>query len=152
MWYLDHKNGWAPKNRCFQIMLEKTLETFLNSKKIKPVCTKGNQSWIFIGRADAEASAPILCPPDAKSQLIGNDPDAWNNWRRRDKRGRGWDGQVASLAQWIWIWANCRRQWRTEEPGLLQFTGLQRVRHYSATEQQQRVIVLALKICLSFRF
>ena len=80
MWELDHKEGWVPKNCCFQIVvLEKTLESPLHSK-IKPVNPKWNQSWIFIGRADTETEAPILWPPDAKSQLIGKDPDAGKDW------------------------------------------------------------------------
>ena len=72
MWDLDHKEGWGPKNWCFwNVLLEKTLESHLDSKEIQPVHPKGNQSWIFIVRTDAEAEAPILWPPDAKSQLIG---------------------------------------------------------------------------------
>ena len=77
MWELDHKKGWAPKNWCFwTVVMEKTLESPLDSKKIKLVNSKGNQSWIFIGRPDAEAEAQILWPPDAKSWLIRKDPDA----------------------------------------------------------------------------
>ena len=76
MWELDHKEGWAWKNWCFwTVVLEKTLESSLDCK-IKPINPKGNQSWIFIGRTDAEAEAPILWPPDAKSWLIGKDSDA----------------------------------------------------------------------------
>ena len=89
MWKLDHKDGWAPKNWCFQIVvLEKTLESLLDSKEIKPVNPKGNKPWIFTGRMDAEA--PILWPLDAKSWLIGKDPDAGKDWRQ--KEGRGWGG------------------------------------------------------------
>ena len=84
MWELDHKNGWAPKNWCFQIV-EKTLESSLDSKEMKPVNPKGNQSWIFIGRTDAEAEAPIVCLPDAKSQLSGKDPDAGKDWGQEEK-------------------------------------------------------------------
>ena len=85
MWELDHKEGWAPKNWCFQtVVLEKTLESPLDCK-IKPVNPKGNQSWIFIGRTDAETEAPILWPPNAKSQLIGKDPDAGKDWRQEVK-------------------------------------------------------------------
>ena len=77
MWELDHKEGWAPKNWCFwTVVLDKTLESPLNSKEIKPVHPKGNQSWIFIGKTDAEAEAPVLWLPDMKSWLIGRDPDA----------------------------------------------------------------------------
>ena len=66
-------------------LLEKTLESPLDCKEIKPVNPKGNQSWIFIGRTDAKAEAPILCPPDVKSWLIGKDPDAGKDWRREEK-------------------------------------------------------------------
>ena len=82
MWELDHK-GWAPKNWCFwTVVLEKTLESPLDCKEIQPALPKGNQSWIFIGRTDAEAKAPILWPPDAKSQLIRKDPGAGKDWRQ----------------------------------------------------------------------
>ena len=84
LWELDHKEGWAPKNWCFQIVLEKTLESPLDSKEIKPEHHKGSQSWIFIGRTDAEA--PILWPPDVKSWLIRKDPDAGKIEGKR----RGW--------------------------------------------------------------
>ena len=86
MWELDHKEGWASKNWCFRTaVLEKTLESPLDCKEIKPVNLKGNQSWIFIGRTDAEAEAPILWPPDVKSWLIGKDPDAGKDWRQEEK-------------------------------------------------------------------
>ena len=81
MWELDHKKGWVLKNWYFWIVvLDKTLESPLGCKEIQPVHPKGNQSWIFIGRTDAEAEAPILWPPDAKSWLIGKDPDAGKDW------------------------------------------------------------------------
>ena len=87
MWELDHKESWEPKNWCFwTVVLEKTLESPFNSKEIKAVNSKINQSWIFIGRTDAEAEAPILWPPDAKSQLIGKDPDAGKDLRQEEKR------------------------------------------------------------------
>ena len=82
IWELDHKDSWAPKNWCFWTMiLEKTLKSPLDCKEIQPVHPKGNQSWIFIGRTDAEAEAPILWPPDAKNWLLGKDPDAGKYWR-----------------------------------------------------------------------
>ena len=81
MWELNHKESWALKNWCFwTVVLEKTLESPLDSKKIKPDNPKGDQSWIFIGRTDAET--PILWPPDAKNWLIGKDPDARKDWRQ----------------------------------------------------------------------
>ena len=86
MWEVDHKEGWMPKNWCFQIVvLEKTLESPLECKEIKPVNPKGNQPWIFIGKTDAEAEAPILWLPDMKSQLIGKDPDSGKDWRQKEK-------------------------------------------------------------------
>ena len=85
-WELDHKEGWAPKNWCFQIVvLEKILESPLDCREIKPVNSKGSQLWIFTGRTDAEAEAPVLWPPDAKSQVNGKDPDAGKDLRQEDK-------------------------------------------------------------------
>ena len=86
MWELDYKKSWAPKNWCFwTVMLEKTLESPLACKEIQPVHPEGNQSWIFIGKTDAEAEISILWPPDAKSWLIGKGPDAGKDWRQEDK-------------------------------------------------------------------
>ena len=86
MWEMDHKEGWVQKNWCFwTVVLEKTLEIPLDCKEIKPVNPKGNQFWIFIGRTDAEAVAPILWPPVVKSWLIWKDPDAGKDWRQEEK-------------------------------------------------------------------
>ena len=86
MWELDLKEDWALKNSCFQIvLLEKTLESSLDRKEIKPFSPKGNQPWIFIGRTDAKAESPVLCPPDLKIWLIGKDPDAGKDWRQEEK-------------------------------------------------------------------
>ena len=86
MWELDHKEGWELKNWCFPIVvLEKTVESPFDCKEIKLVSPKGNQSWIFIGRTDAEGEAPILWSPDAESQLIGKDPDTGKDWRQEQK-------------------------------------------------------------------
>ena len=83
---LDYKESWVPKNWCFWIMvLEKTLESPLDCKEIQPVHPKGDQSWVFIGRTDAEDETPILWPPDAKSWLIGKDPDAGKDWGQEEK-------------------------------------------------------------------
>jgi len=82
IWELDHKESWALKNWCFRsVVLEKTLKSPLGYKEIKPANPKGNQFWIFIGRTDAEAEAPILWPPDVKNWLLGKDPDAGKDWR-----------------------------------------------------------------------
>ena len=89
MWELDNKKGWSLKNWCLRtVVLEKTLESPLNSKEIKPKNPKWNQSWIFTGRTDAEAETPILWPPDAKSQLFGKDCDAGKDWRQEKGRQR----------------------------------------------------------------
>ena len=86
MWELDYKESWAPKNWHFwTVVLEKSLESPLDCK-IQPVHPKGNQSWIFIGRTNAEAETPILWPPDAKNWLIWKDPDAGKDWRQEEKR------------------------------------------------------------------
>ena len=86
MWELDHKEGYALKNKRFwTVVLEKTLESPLDCKEIKPVNPKGNQPWIFIGRTDVEAETPILWPPDSKNWLIGKDPDAGKDWGQEEK-------------------------------------------------------------------
>ena len=98
---LDHKESWAPKNRCFwTVVLEKTLESPLDCKEIQPVHPKGNQSWIFIGRADAEAKTPILWPPDAKNWIVWKDSDVGkieNRRRRGQQRMRWLDGITDSM-------------------------------------------------------
>ena len=86
MWELDYKENWALKNWCFwTVMLEKTLESSVDCKEIQPVHPKGDQSWVFIGRTDAEAETPVLWPPDAKSWVIWKDPDAGKDWGREEK-------------------------------------------------------------------
>ena len=86
MWELDCEESWAPKNWCFwSVMLEKTLESLLDCKEIQPVHPKGNKSWVFIGRTDAEAETPISWPPDGKNWLIGKDPDAGKDWKQEVK-------------------------------------------------------------------
>ena len=86
MWELDNKKGWALKNWCLRtVVLGKTLESPLDSKEIKLVSPKGNQPWIFFGRTDTGAEAPILWPPNAKSQIIGKDPNGGNDWKQEEK-------------------------------------------------------------------
>ena len=115
------------------VVLEKTLESPLDYKEIKPLNPKGNQSWIFIGRTDAEAEAPILWPPDAKSWLWKRAlsehqkrPWYWERLRTRGERSdRGWHGWLTSLTQWIWVWTNSGRKGRTKKPSMLQPMKLQ---------------------------
>ena len=114
--------------------VEKTLESPLDSKEIQPVRPKGDQSWIFIGRTDAETETPMLWPPDAKNWLTGKDSDAGRDWRRKEKGTTGWDGWMASLPRWTWVWVSSRSWWWTGRPGVLQFTGSQRVGYDWATE------------------
>ena len=142
MWELDYKESWAPKNWCFwTVVLEKTLESPLDCKEIQPVNPKGNQSWIFIERTDADAETPILWPPHAKTWLIGKNPDVGKDWRQEEKGTTGWDGWMASLTQWIWVWANSK-SWRwTERPGMLQSMGLSRV--FSSTKVQKHQLFSA---------
>ena len=133
MWELEHKEGWAPKNRCFwTVVLEKTLESLLDSKEIKQVNPRGNQPWIFIGRTDARAGAPILWPPDVKSWLIGKDSDAAKDWGQEEK------GTIEDEMVGWYHWLN-RHEFeqvlvdgkRKEKPGVLQSMGSQSRRRLS---------------------
>ena len=136
MWELDYKESWAPKNWCFwTVVLEKTVESPLDCKEIQPVHSKGDQSWVFIGRTDVEAETPVLWLPDAKSQLIGKDPDAGKDCRQEEKGTTedemiGWhhrlNGHGFGVDSGSWWW--------TGRPGILQVMGLQRVGHNWATE------------------
>ena len=85
MWELDHKKGWVAKNCFWTVALEKALESPLDCKEIQSVHPKGNQSWIFTGKSDAEAEIPILWPPEAKNWLVWKDPDAGKDWRPKKK-------------------------------------------------------------------
>ena len=85
MWELDYKESWVPKNWCFWTVVLKTLESPLDCKDIQPVHPKGDQSWVFIGRTDAEAETPVLWPPDVKSWLMWKDPDAGKDWGQEEK-------------------------------------------------------------------
>ena len=97
---LDYKESWAPKNWCFwTVVLQKTLESPLDCKEIQPVHSKGYQSWVFIGRTDVKAEAPILWPPDAKSWLIWKDPDAGKDWRQEEKGTT--EDKMAGCHHWL---------------------------------------------------
>ena len=131
----DRKEGWMSKNWCFQtVVLEKTLESPLDCKEIKPVNPKRSQPWIFTGRTDTEAEAPILgqltwrADSLEKTLILGKMED---RRRRKWQRTRWLDGITT---QQIWVWANSRRQRRMGKPGVLQSRGLQRVGHDWATE------------------
>ena len=130
MWEFNHNEGWAPKNWCFETaVLEKTLESALDCKEIKPVHPKGDQSWVFIGRTDAEAEAPVLWLPDAKSQLIGKDPDAGKDWRQEVYDiSNSMDMSLSKLREIV----KDRKAWSAS------VCGLQRIGHNWGTEQQQK--------------
>ena len=136
MWELDHKEDWTLKSWCFWIaVLERTVECPVNSK-IKPVNAKGNQSWIFFGRTDAEVEATILVLPNVKSRFTGKDPDAGKDWRQEEKWATenemaGWHHQLSGHE-----FEQTPGQWRTGEPGVLQSMGSQRVGHDFVRKQQ----------------
>ena len=119
-------------------LLEKTLESSLDYKEIKPVNPKRNQCWIFIARTDAEVEAPIFWSPDVKNWLISSQFPNFQCWERLKARGegddRGWDDWMASTSRWTWVWASSRSWWWTAKPGVLQSLGSQRVRHNWMTE------------------
>ena len=166
MWLLDYKESWVLKNWCFwTVVLEKTFESPLDDKT-QPVHPKGNQSWIFLGRTDAEA--PILWPSDAKNWLIAKDPDAGKNWRPR-RRGRqrmrgfdGWHHRLNGLSlsnflelkmdrklspnhrnsSWSSILKRRRRRRWIGNSGMLHSMGLQRVRHNGVTELTEHTLQL----------
>ena len=129
------------ENECFwTVVLENTLESPLNSKEIKSVNSKGNQPWIFIERTDAGAEALVFWPPDVKSWLTEKDPDAGKNWGQKGEGGdRGWDGWMASLTHWIWVWANLEIV-MDRETWYAAVHGVKRVQHNLVTEQQQKIM------------
>ena len=133
MWELDYEEGWALKNWCFwTVGLEKTLESPLDCKEIQPVHSEGDQPWDFFGRNDA------------KAEILATSCEELTHWKRLwcweglgaggEGEDRGWDGWMASLTRWTWVWVNSRSWWWTGRPGVLRFMGLQRVGHDWATE------------------
>ena len=120
MWELDYKESWAPKNWCFwTVVLEKTLESPLDCKEIQPVHSKGDQSWLFIGRTDVEAETSILWSPDVKSWLIWKDPDTGKDWGQEEKGTTEDKVWMASLTQWTWVWVDSGSWWWTGRTGVL---------------------------------
>ena len=146
MWELDYKESWMQKNWCFwTVVLEETFERPLDCKEIQPVHPKGNQSWLFIGGTDVEAETPILWPPDAKNWLIWKDPDVGKDWRQEEGDNRGWDGWMASLTQWTWVWVNSGSWWWAGRLGKLRSMVSQRVGHNWGTELNWTEIINYLK-------
>ena len=126
MWELDYKESWVPKNWCFwTVVLKKTLESPLDSKEIQPLHPKGNQSWIFIGMTDAEV----------EELTHWKRPWCWERLKAGGEGDdRGWDGWMASLTRWTWVWDKLQELMMDRKPGMLQSIGSQRVRHNWVTE------------------
>ena len=156
MWELDNKESWALKNWCFwTVVLEKTFVCPLGCEEIQPAHPKGDGSWVFIGRTDAEAETPILWLPDAKSWLIWKDPDAGKDWGQEEKGVA--EDEMVGWHQWVngWVWVNLEGWWWTGRPGVLWFMGSQRVGHDWVTELNRilsdvdHLFIYLLVICMS---
>ena len=135
MWELDCEETWALKNWCFwTVVLEKTLESPLDCKEIRPVHSKGDQSWVFFGKNDAKAETQYC---GHLMQRVDPLEKLWC-WERLGAGGegddRGWDGWMASPTRWMRVWVNSGSWWWTGRPGVLRFMGSQRVGHDWATE------------------
>ena len=137
-----------PKNWCFwTVVLEKTLESLLDCKEIKPVNPKGNQSWIFTGRTEAETT--MVWPPDVKNWLTGKDPDDGKDWRR-EKRITEDESWMVSPTGWTLVWASSESWWWAGKSGVLQSMGSQGVRHDWGTEHQKQFAVPLIYISFYF--
>ena len=149
LWEWDHKESWALKNWCFRtVVMEKTLESPLDCKEIKPVHPKGDQSWVFIGRTDAEAESLILWLLDGKNWFIGEDPDAGKGWGQKETGAT--EDEMVGWHHWLnqHEFEQTQGEWRTGKLGVLQFRvwrtgklgvlGSQRAGHDLATEQQKQ--------------
>ena len=135
IWEFDYKESWVLKNWCFwTVVLEKTLESPLDCKEIQPVHPKGNQSWIFTGRTDVEGETPVLLATWCEELTHLKRSWCWGRSKAgREGDNRGWDGWMASLTQWTWVWVNSGSWWWTGRPGVLQSMASQRV-SYDWTE------------------
>ena len=136
LWELDYKESWAPKNWCFWIVvLEKTLESPLDYKEIQPVHPKGDQSWVFTGRIDAEAKTLNTLATWCEELTHWKRPWCWEISKAGGEGDdRGWDGWMASPTQWTWVWVDSGSWWWSGRPGVLWSMGWQRVGHDWATE------------------
>ena len=154
MWELDYKESWMPKNWCFwTVVLEKTLESPLDCKKIQPVHPKGDQSWVFFGGNDAKGEAPIHWPPHAKRWLIWEDPDAGKDWGQEEKgmtedEMAGWHHRLNGhgFGWTLGVGDGTRR------PGVLQFMGSQRIRHDWVTELNWTQLLQFRNLFLSLKW
>ena len=143
MYELNYKEIWAPKNWWFwNVVLEKFLESPFDCKEIQAVHSKGNLSWTFIGKTDAEAETPILLPPDAKNRQRKR-PWCWERLKAGEGDNIGWHGWMPSPTQWIWVWVSSGSWWWIGKPGMLQSTWLQRFGKDWATELKLQNIQLS---------
>ena len=136
MWELDYKESWVPKNWCFwTVVLEKTLESPSDCKEVQPVHPKGDQSWIFVGKTDAEAESCNTLATWCEELTHWKRPWCWERLKvGGEGDDRGWDGWMASPTRWTWVWVNSGSWWCTGKPGVLQSMGSQRVRPDWVTE------------------
>ena len=149
-----YEKGWVPKNWCFwTVVLEKTLESPLDCKEIQPVHSEGDQPWDSFGRNDAKAETLVLWPPHVKSWLIGKD---WC-WEGLGAGGEGdnwgWDGWMASLTRWTWVWVNSGCWWWTGRPGVLRSWGCKEsdtTERLNWTELNVFKSLLCCSMCQSF--
>ena len=141
---------WAPKSWCFwTVVLEKTLESPLDCKEIQPVHSKGDQSWVFIGKTDTKAETPILAT-SCEELIHWKRTWCWEELGAGGERDNiGWGSWIASLTWWKWVWVNSGRWWWTGRPGVLQFMGSQRVGHDWATELKWTIFQLLKLVILS---
>ena len=151
MGVLDHKESWVLKNWCFQtVVLQKTLESPLDSKEIKPVNPKRNQPWVFIERTDAEIEAPILWLPDVKNQLMGKDPDAGKDWGQEEKGVT--EDEMVGWHHWLNGHEFSQTLGDSEGQGSQECYspwGSKRIRHNWATEQQQLLALVSVKLLVA---
>ena len=133
MWKLAHKEGWEPKNWCFwAVVLEKTLESPLDSKEIKPINPKGNQSWIFNWKVRCWGWNSNTLATWCEDSTHLKRPWCWERLKAGGKGDdRGWDGWTASPTGWTWVWASSGVWWRTWKPGMLQSMGSQTVSNWT---------------------
>ena len=159
MWELDYKEGWALKNwRFWTVVLEKTLESPLDCKEIQPVHPKRYQFWVFIGRTNVEAEAPINILASLCEELT-HLKRAWC-WERLRAGGEGydwgWDGCMASPTLWTWVWVNSGSSGRTGRPGVLRFMGSQKVEQDWVTELKWTILakidLITMHILVLFLF
>ena len=149
MWELDCEEGWAPKNWCFEVWCWRRLSRVpWTAKEIQPVHPKGDQSWVFIGKTDTEAETLVLWPW-CKELTHWERPWCWERLKAGGEGDdRGWDGWMASLTWWTWVWVNSGSWWWTGRPGVLRFMGSQRVRHDWATEMNWTELTLSFEVCI----